>query len=337
MKSEQTIEITDELIARYLSGEASPEEAMALHSWLGQRGHRAHFEKLETTWHLAYPQKTPRPVDRAAGWQTLQTNISGRRSMAFPEKHQEPTEYRFRMVLQIAASFLILLGAGLAAYVLLSDKAVPQVTHVTHQLPEEAILPDASRAVLNRNSKLHYAQDFRGRLREVTLSGEAFFKVTKDKNKPFVVHTPIADIKVVGTAFNVSEGHGELEVSVSEGKVLVITDHDSSYLEPGHTGIIRPGINPISVTPAADANTWGYATHSFTFKNTPLKDVFRYLEKSYPCSIELRNRTVANCRLNATFEHDSAENIIRLIAETLDLTVTQNGQVFLLDGKGCPP
>ncbi len=83
------------------------------------------------------------------------------------------------------------------------------------------------------------------------------------------MHTPVADVKVVGTAFNVAEGHGELEVSVSEGKVLVMTDHDSIYLEPGHTGVIRPGLNPINVTATADANTWGYATHNFVFKNTP--------------------------------------------------------------------
>ncbi len=135
------------------------------------------------------------------------------------------------MIMQIAASAFILLGAGFGAYFLLSGREVPQVTHVTHQLPEERTLPDQTHVTLNRHSKIQYARDFAGKLREVTLSGEAFFKVTKDAGKPFIVHTPMANVKVVGTAFNVAEGHGELEVSVSEGKVLVMTDHDSIYLQ----------------------------------------------------------------------------------------------------------
>jgi len=338
VKNEQTIEITDELIARYLAGEASPEEAIALHAWLESRGHREHFEKTERVWHLTYPSKSPRVTNRDSAWRFVEARVGGNRhSIAFPEQRQEHSAIRLRVVLQIAASIVILLSAGLGAYFLLSGKEVPQVTHVTQQHPEDRVLPDQSHVTLNRHSKIQYAQDFEGKLREVTLSGEAFFKVTKNTAKPFIVHTPIADIKVVGTAFNVAEGHGELEVSVSEGKVLVMTDHDSIYLEAGYTGVIRAGVSPIQVSSAADANTWGYATHRFTFKNTPLKDVLRYLEKSYPCSIELRTRTVGNCLLNATFERDSAENIIRLIAETLDLTLTQHDQAFILDGKGCPP
>ncbi len=336
MKNEQTIVITDELIARYLAGQASPEEAIALHAWLESRGHREHFEKTERTWHLTHPSKSPRATDSHAAWRSVQARVGGNRhSIAFPDQKRKRSAVR--MIMQIAASAFILLGAGFGAYFLLSGREVPQVTHVTHQLPEERTLPDQTHVTLNRHSKIQYARDFAGKLREVTLSGEAFFKVTKDAGKPFIVHTPMANVKVVGTAFNVAEGHGELEVSVSEGKVLVMTDHDSIYLEPGHTGVIRPGLNPINVTATADANTWGYATHNFMFKNTPLRDVLRYLEKSYPCSIELRTRTVGNCRLNATFERDSAENIIRLIAETLDLTLTQHGQAFILDGKGCPP
>ncbi len=56
MKNEQTIVITDELIARCLAGQASPEEAIALHAWLESRGHREHFEKTERTWHLTHPR-----------------------------------------------------------------------------------------------------------------------------------------------------------------------------------------------------------------------------------------------------------------------------------------
>jgi transmembrane sensor len=64
-------------------------------------------------------------------------------------------------------------------------------------------LPDGSMAWLNADSKLTYNENFRGDFREVSLEGEAFFDVVKDKTRPFIIHTKTLDIKVLGTAFNV--------------------------------------------------------------------------------------------------------------------------------------
>ena len=64
-------------------------------------------------------------------------------------------------------------------------------------------LPDGSMAWLNADSKLTYNENFRGDFREVSLEGEAFFDVVKDKTRPFIIHTKTLDIRVLGTAFNV--------------------------------------------------------------------------------------------------------------------------------------
>jgi ferric-dicitrate binding protein FerR (iron transport regulator) len=96
------------------------------------------------------------------------------------------------------------------------------------------------------------------------------------------------------------------------------------------------GSTTIDTVSAANVNIWGYATHKFKFKNTPLSEIFDCLEKSYPYSIKVQNEAIKNCKLTAEFENKSAEYIITLIAETLDLTLTKNGHVFILQGKGCP-
>ncbi len=112
MKNEQTIEITDELIARYLAGQASPEEAIALHAWLESRGHREHFEKTERVWHQTHPSKSPRATDSQAAWHSVQARVGGNRhSIAFPEAKTRRSA--LRMVMQIAASAFILLGRGI--------------------------------------------------------------------------------------------------------------------------------------------------------------------------------------------------------------------------------
>jgi transmembrane sensor len=64
-------------------------------------------------------------------------------------------------------------------------------------------LPDGTQVWLNADSKLEYNENFNVKLREVKLSGEAFFDVVKNKDKPFVIHTSQMDVKVLGTAFNV--------------------------------------------------------------------------------------------------------------------------------------
>jgi transmembrane sensor len=127
-----------------------------------------------------------------------------------------------------------------------------------------------------------------------------------------------------------------LEVSVVEGKVLISSHGKEEYLSAGQTANLSTVTENIEVKNAVDINSMGYATHHFQFKNTSLADVFQSIEKSYPCSIEVSNKTIENCRLNATFEEDSVENILSLIAKTLDLSVTKDGQTFVLQGKGCP-
>jgi len=64
-------------------------------------------------------------------------------------------------------------------------------------------LPDGTQVWLNADSKLEYKGDFSGKYREVSLSGEAYFDVVKDKSRPFLIHTSTIQVKVLGTAFNV--------------------------------------------------------------------------------------------------------------------------------------
>ena len=89
-------------------------------------------------------------------------------------------------------------------------------------------LPDGTIAWLNADSKLVYDENFRGAFREVTLEGEAYFDVVRDKTKPFIIHTKTLDIKVLGTAFNVRayETEKNTETSLFRGSVE-ITLHNS--------------------------------------------------------------------------------------------------------------
>jgi transmembrane sensor len=125
------------------------------------------------------------------------------------------------------------------------------------------------------------------------------------------------------------------EVSVETGKVLVSTPTDSVFLEPGQAATLVAGA-PSFMIKDSNQNTWAYATHKYTFNNTPLLEVFGYLESAQNCAIRMKNPDIGNCKLTATFESVSTEYMLTLITEALNLSVTKDDdRTFTVEGEGC--
>ena len=332
MKREHDIEIKDELIVRYLAGEADPEEAIALQDWLTHAENRAYYENFQTTWNQTHPTKAPQDVNAKQAWQKLNLKME-----PAPMWKSKPRRRTNKIFFRIAASLLITILASLLIYIRFNTESIAEVKVNTTDSSKQISLPDNSTVTLYHNSALLYPSGFGKQQREVSLSsGEAFFTIAPNKEMPFIIHTSLADIKVVGTVFNVAIRNEKLEVSVKEGKVLVYTSQDSSYLEAGFTGIVYPATHTIRVKDSVRVNTWGYATGKLVFKDAPLPEVIADIEKVYPYSITLGNSSINNCKLTATFDNDSAENLLNLIAESLNLSVVKNGTVFTLEGEGRP-
>lgn len=333
MKSERAIVVKDELIARYLAGEANAEEAEAIHDWMEHSDNRAHFAALEAAWHAAHPEKQQRPVSKLDAWEDLHSRME-----TTSPRRKPGTAFLWlnNAAFKIAASVLLTVIAGLLIYIRMRERMVPEVVVSTQESTQAVSFPDHSIATLYRDTKISYPENFKKDIRNVNLlAGEAFFEVTHNSDQPFRVHTTAGDVNVIGTAFNVALHDNSLEVSVKEGRVLMYTSGDSSFLTAGFTGIVRSG-QAIQTLDSVNANAWGYATRRFVFKDTPLYQVIADLEKAYPYTIEVTQKNITRCKLTATFENDSAENLLNLIAEPLNLLVRKNGKVFILEGEGCP-
>lgn len=325
MKNKNEIVVNDELIAKYLSGEATPDEAEALIDWIAEPANHIHFEKIQATWDATLPSKAKVSFNNESAWQKLEQSVH-------PSSERSPLGFWYK----IAAGIIIGLSSALIGYYLYQGKNIPpQISVTTKKNAETVTLPDNSTVVVNRNSTISYPEGFGTDSREVNFSGEGFFDVTSDVSKPFIIHTPVAHIRVVGTEFNVTSGSGAMEVNVQEGTVLVYTSSDSVYLEAGHSAILEAG-QPIKVVGSIDANQWGYASRKFDFQDVPLAEVFESIEKAYPYIIEVGNNDIKNCRLTASFDHVSAREMLNLIGETLDLTIQEDDTTFRVEGKGCP-
>lgn len=135
---------------------------------------------------------------------------------------------------------------------LIFDKAVP-VSKIQSQVTTkpgsktQIKLPDGSVVWLNASSNLTYGEDFGKKFREVNLTGEAFFDVAKDAAHPFIIHTAIVDVKVLGTAFNVRSypNDANTETSVLRGKVEVTVKNRENtryYLKPNEKVIVANSV-----------------------------------------------------------------------------------------------
>lgn len=152
---------------------------------------------------------------------------------------------RINTVLKVAASILILISLGLGGYFMFKEKQLkyePQLITEVAQYGEKRIilLEDSTQIVLNAGSKISYYRPFQKNKREIILLGEAFFNVTKDKKRPFIVTTKDVTTTVLGTSFNIYAYNDEdINVTVSTGKVKV------TYIPPNgstaKTAILFPG------------------------------------------------------------------------------------------------
>ncbi len=144
-------------------------------------------------------------------------------------------------------------------------------------------LSDGSHVFVNTGSKLAFPEKFTGPKRLVNLTGEAFFEVAKDATKPFIIETDVAQIRVVGTKFNVKSTADRCEVFVEEGHVVVESNGQKGDLLAGQGAILFK--NGAKIQPTARRNAAAWAHDQLLFDNTPLPDALADLSDFYHVKI----------------------------------------------------
>jgi ferric-dicitrate binding protein FerR (iron transport regulator) len=202
-------------------------------------------------------------------------------------------------------------------------------------------LSDGTVVNLNSHTKISYPETFKGTTREVSVEGEAFFDVKPDKTKPFVIHAGAAQIKVLGTSFNVNAypDARQVEVVVQTGKVQVtnkpemVSSGGVLILNPGDKGVYDRLSNSLQKTINQDINFNAWKTRVLVFKATPLSEVIRVLEKVYNVKIGLDTPELDKRVLTTQFNNNSLEFILKVIEETFQLEVSEVDGQYLLKSR----
>lgn len=321
----------DRLIVKYLSGIIDEKEREALFTWVGESpDNRRILEEYRILWETKHAETLGDDYETAVEWEKLQSSLRA-------QHRQGKQRFFIASWLKVAASLALIVMLGVTLYLLFFKTAV--YVHETVAYADHFTMPDGSKIWLNANSRLTFTSGFGDGSRKVELSGEAFFDVAKDSLRPFIIKTPHLQVTVLGTSFNVSavEHRPESEVVVMSGRVSV-SKHDQSgelVVEPGEKAVWSKVENTLVKSPDVDPNVIAWKTRRLMFNGTALKNVIRRVEDYFKVAINIKNPDLLGCRFTSSFYDPRLEEVIEALSISLDLTVIRQGDVFVIDGKGC--
>lgn len=338
MKNKITTEKPEwDLLGKYLTREATPAETEQVETWANQsEENREELEKTKQLLDNADLFYKLKQYDSKAAWQKVAAQTMPVRHINF-RKEIVTKIYRYAAVILVA----ILLGVG--GYYITNQNPVSEI--YSEILPpgtfdiKEHILPDGTVVTLNSNSKISFPKRFREDVREVTITGEAFFDVETNPEKPFVINAGEAQVTVLGTSFNVSAypEQEKVEVIVETGKVQVTrkTDKtpketDSLLLTEGEKGTFSEKNNKLKKNVNSDRNYLAWKTRNLVFEETPLHQVISHLKKVYHIDIQLTDKELNNLVLTAEFNKKPVDFILNVIQLTFDLELKEENGKYIL-------
>ncbi len=324
-------------IARYLAHEMNAEEEKLFQEEISvQENLREEVHILEGLWNRLNKKKpgnSPQNLDTDTAWKNLSDRIGqddSTRRIEFNKRNSAP------VWLKVAASFLLIVSLGFAVWFItgnLSDENM--LTYYTDDTDVTLVqkLSDGSVVYMAKNSNLMLPVVFDDQKRKVALTGEAFFDVQSNPQKPFFIETSVGEIEVLGTSFNVKTiENGGLEVFVETGKVKVnIKDDQSYYLEQGELLEVANGKANISF--AADLYNTAWRKNHMQFKDETLENILSVIDQNFAANSQVKDPELNQRRLTVTFYQASPQLMAELIAVSLDIDVEINGNDIVFSRK----
>ncbi len=257
--------------------------------------------------------------DSEKAWNTVQATIADK------NRNQSKVISLYKNLRRIAAVAAILIIGTISVYYFVQIYQTPE-TIVAQASPnertKEIFLSDGSKVWLNRNASLEYPEIFGKYSRDVELTGEAFFEVSKNPDKPFIVSTSNSSIKVLGTSFNVSSTSKKTKVTVTTGKVKV-TNADGSnkvVITKGYSASVSG--NQVEKFQTENQNYLSWKTGEFVFENVEINKVIEDLNTYYQKQLSIEGSPENNCLLTADFNQAKLQDVIEIIELTCDVNVS---------------
>jgi ferric-dicitrate binding protein FerR (iron transport regulator) len=368
---------TEEILFSYLEGTASVEEREWVENWLKEdSSNQKHFDEIKVLRHWFKNGQKPAPLNREESWARIKAEYykSGFMNPQQAEKSRSrKILYRFAIPAAAAVVFAFLAGFYIRALLhkdgYLNSKQIYNEVYVPLGSRSQVTLSDGTRVWLNAGSRLRYPVEFLKSNREVMLEGEAYFDVTKNLDKIFIVKTSDIYVKVYGTQFNIKCYPEEniIQTTLVKGSLSVEpvkgnNKNNTVYLKPNQTVeyykkgkgfegpqrnitssqetiaarakpdriILTPVVDPVPITSWKDSK-WVIAGES-------LEELAVKLDRRYNVKITITDESLKNYKFSGTLKDETFEQILKILQISMPIIYTVNGNnVILSEDKSFKP
>jgi transmembrane sensor len=373
-------EIIWNLIAKKLSGEASPEELLDLENLL-RANPELHYplQTIIDFWNANYPLNKEEALkafernqermnvqdaeDHPQGFENL-PDIS-----KIPISAVGNGEKNTRKKILWSAFLLIFFASVFLLFRNLPSRPGLFISTVTPKINSEIstkngsktniVLPDGSLVWLNAGSTLSYDRNYGNSIREINLTGEAFFEVVHNSAKPFIIHTSIMDIKVLGTKFNVKSYpsdktveatliRGSIEVSVKNrpnqkiilkpNQKIVLTNTQRTPIENAPIGRLKDreapvlAIHNLTYEPSTgDILETSWVENKLIFQDEPFNELAAQMERWYGVNIRFEDSSKEAMRFTGSFKNETIQQALEALrfSSKFNYTIEKNEIIIL--------
>jgi ferric-dicitrate binding protein FerR (iron transport regulator) len=315
-----------DFIAKSLSAGMSDEEQVKFDKYLVDNPDQLKtYERLKQQWIVGGKLKLDYDVNPEQSWKKfkqLRDNQSTKVKSLWP------------VLAKIAAMILVTVGISYYFATAPVNESIQYTTGDNAIL--EVVLPDSSKVWLNESTVLTLSSDFNIEDRNVELEGEAYFEIERNERKPFRIITGETTTEVLGTSFNLDGRVGEMEVRIGvvSGKVSFSHQESELILTKGHAAVFNKENLRISPEVVSQNNLAWYSKR-LAFEDQTLESVISVLEDYFEREIKLTTVSASTCLFTGEFEDPKIEEVLKVIAPTLNLTIEHKNNNYILSGAGC--
>jgi transmembrane sensor len=327
----------EDLLIRFLNGKCTEEETEQVKNWIRENGRDEEIENLlKSRWERSEDHSDLK--ERHFGLLNSIHNKMGKdqQTLSFPEPtgDENETQSRSFSFLKIAASIIFFVCAAVFGYqYFFKNSSTPteaiatiiRQTGVGEKLT--VVLPDSSVVILNSSSTLEFPAAFAENERAVKISGEGFFSVAHESNRPFIVTSGDMTTTVLGTKFNVKSTVNGVNVALAEGKVKLglHRTQQSAMLAPGQMGSSDNTRKDINVEQVDIEKIIAWKQRIVELKSSSLEDVFENLEKWYGVEIAVAKNVNTSKKVSGKFNNDNLQDILSGLAFSLNFEYSMTG------------
>lgn len=327
--------MTDELLFKYISGNTDPNENLEIREWEnGSDERKKELARVKNIWVLSGLENK---IDTDKKESEIEQIFNIIRVLNMKD---EKKAFRLRFI-QYAAAILLLVGISGTVGYFISDSSSEDTPHYTEIIVPKGerstvLLPDGSKVQLNSESHLKFISDFRSNTRKVSLEGEAFFNVTHDQSRPFVVEMQDLKIEVLGTTFNVSCYTNDSLVTtfLQTGKVKIISGKsDFVYLSPHEAYMFNKVTQESKKLKVGDQRYTDWTLGKLTINSETIGEFAKKLERRFDVRIEFGDSEAKNHVYTGSIKDEDINTLLDALIFASNIDFKRTGDTITLYSK----